>query len=111
MLLPAEALGGWTAVAVVTALIVRRYPRYWLLWCGLALAAAGAIYLPAVMAHRPPNYYALLEFLVSIVALAGGLVAALVGGFASGRSAPAAPPGDHPTKPAHSPDTRHGSGV
>jgi hypothetical protein len=33
------------------------------------------------MANRPPNYYALLEFLASSLAVGAGLVSAVVGAF------------------------------
>jgi hypothetical protein len=81
MLFPAETLMGWAAAAVLTGLLVWRAPRHWLLWGGLALMVSGAVYYPAVMAHRPQHYYALLEFLVSSLAFASGLVAAAVGAF------------------------------
>ena len=91
MLIPAEALAGWAVVAVLAAVLVWQSRRHWLLWCGLAVAAAGAIYHPTVMANRPEHYYALLEFLASSLAVGAGLVAAAVGGIrllsaGSGRS-------------------------
>ena len=88
MLFPVEALAGWAAVAAVAALLAWRFRRGRLLWGGLALTAAGAIYYPAVMAHRPPNYYALFEFLATSFAVGAGLVAAAVGGFGLWASAP-----------------------
>jgi hypothetical protein len=33
------------------------------------------------MANRPAHYYALLEFFISVVAVAGGLIAAAISGF------------------------------
>jgi hypothetical protein len=79
MLLPTETLIGWVLSGLATALLVRRFPRRWLLWCGLGLIAAGAVYFPFVMLHRPPNYYAILEFLASCGAIGAGLLATAVG--------------------------------
>ena len=84
MLLPWEAVLGWVALAVVAALAVRWRPRFRLTWSGLALAAAGAVYYWAVMAHRPVNYYALFEGLASFVAIGAGLVLVAIGIFTAG---------------------------
>ena len=66
-------------------------------WLGFAAlnwiqrrAILGGVYgRPVVMANRPPNYYALLEFLASAVAIGGGLVAAGLAGFRLLNSRPA----------------------
>jgi hypothetical protein len=81
MMFPLEVLAWWAVVAVVTALLAWRFPRARLVWLGLAVIAAATIYFRTVMAHRPPNYYALLEFLASSFAGGGGFVMATVGGF------------------------------
>jgi hypothetical protein len=79
MLVPVEALASWSLLAVLAALLVWRWRRHWLIWCGLAVATAGAVYMPSVMAHRPEHYYALLEFLASTTAAGAGLVMVAVG--------------------------------
>jgi hypothetical protein len=81
VLFPTAALVTWTLLAVLSAGLVWRWPRHWRIWCGLAIIGAGAVYLPAVMAIRPENYYALLEFLTSSMAVGAGLVLAAVGAF------------------------------
>ena len=81
MLFPVEVLAWWAAVAAVVALLMWRYRRARLIWLGLGLMAAGVAYFRTVMAHRPPNYYALLEYLASCLAEAVGLILAVVGGW------------------------------
>jgi hypothetical protein len=79
MLLPVEAMVGWAVVMLVAAVLVRWSRKYWPIWCGLGVASCGAIYITAVMANRPPNYYALREWLASVAAISGGMVGAAVG--------------------------------
>jgi hypothetical protein len=76
---PWEALAGWLAVAILAGSLARRFRRWSLVWCGLGVAAAGMIYYPSVMAHRPQYYYALLEFLASSTAIGAGVVITFVG--------------------------------
>ena len=66
-------------MVLVVAALLTYSRRYWPVWCGLGVAACGAIYYPFVMANRPPHYYALLEFLASSLAVGAGLVSAVVG--------------------------------
>jgi hypothetical protein len=106
VLCPQEALLGWAAVAAVATLLLWRARRRWLLWCGLAVAAAGAIYYPAVMAHRPQHYYALFEFLASSLAVGAGLVAAVAGALGLGAPAPTMPPPGDPAEPDAAPVRR-----
>jgi len=79
VLLPVEAAMGWAVVVLVVAALLTYSRRYWPVWCGLGVAACGAIYYPFVMANA--NYYALLEFLASSLAVGAGLVSAVVGVF------------------------------
>jgi hypothetical protein len=81
--------------------MIRRSRKYWPVWCGLAIAAFGAVYLPAVMANRPPLYYALLEFLASAVAIGGGVVAAVVGALWALSPDPTAPPPNTHAEPSN----------
>ena len=75
MLLPNDALIGWAAIAVPTAIAVWRWPRNRAIWLGLAIATAGFVYAYAVMANRPHNYYAILEVYAGGFAMAVGTAA------------------------------------
>ena len=81
MMFPTEVLAWWATVAAMAALLMWRFPRARLVWLGLAVIAAAIAYFRTVMAHRPPNYYALLEFLASSFAGGGGFVFVVVGAF------------------------------
>jgi len=81
MLFPTETLELWAAFALLAAVLLVFWPRHWLLWYGLTFMAAGFVYFPFVMAQRPNNYYAILEFFTSITAISSGLITAAVGMF------------------------------
>jgi hypothetical protein len=103
MLLPKEAVLEWVVIALLAAMLVRWYSKYWPVWCGLGVAACGAAYFSAVMANRPPTYYALLEWLASIAAISNGVIAAAVGLLWVWSPAVARPPADKHTTRGTSP--------
>ena len=104
MLLPVVAVAGWIAVALVVTLLVGYVRKYWMAWCGLGIAACGAIYYPSMMAIRPPYYYAILEGLASAVAIGSGFIMAVVGVSWGLSAEPSRYPTNKHAEPSAAPD-------
>lgn len=68
MMLPRDTMAWWLSLAAFAALATWRRPRWVGVWWGAALSASGWAYVRGMWgAALPPGYYALSEFLASVV--------------------------------------------